>query len=272
METEIPFEITLMLRSHMQMRDVCRHRFSTFDSFAPSANMEGELGFDLPIRNLKGTVYQYKRPKKTANGRSFRIRYSQARKRKLPQLKVLKNFDKKYGPDIAFYALPLVTEHSELNHTLQQTVFVEARAIPNKASVLHVPTGYCEGGRLTSNDSIRVYCSHPQNPVTDYWNDQIDPSHIYGWWDLYEAILDCSLGFRIRWAIDSGDEEAKSYRTKYHDDHDYFSRRDNVQERDFKTIFGLGQQSGRVIARFGDNSDEAFTQPLSEEDYSALTQ
>ena len=268
MEGRTPFEITLMLRSHTQMRDVCRNRISKFDSFAPSANLEGELGFDLEIRNLKGTVFQYKRPHERSKTRSFTIRYSGERKDSLRQLKVLKNYNKRFGGDAAFYAMPLLTEHSDLQETLQRTAFVKARVIPDDASVLHIPPDYCENGRQKSNKSIRAYCSPPDDPTSTHRDVYIDSSHVYGWWNLYEGILDCNLGFRIRWERDD-QEESNSYRSNYHHDHDYYYKDDN-EIFDQKTLFGLGKQTGRVITRFGDDSDTSFSRPLSKDEYRIL--
>ncbi|WP_276411615.1 hypothetical protein [Haloarcula halobia] len=149
----IPYETTLTMQSYVQMRDKAELDF--LDVFTPSTRLERELGWDMEIRNLKGVVFQFKRPKLSKDGtRRFSIRYSNQNPPR--QLATVKNYAVKYGEDIAYYALPLVTEHDELEATLLRTAFVKALAIPEYTSVIHIPKQYCQDGSRNSNESITL--------------------------------------------------------------------------------------------------------------------
>lgn len=249
MAESIPYESTLTMQTYVQMRDQSDLDF--LDVFTPSTNLERELGWDMEIRNLKGVVFQYKRPKLSANGnRRFRVRYSDHDPPR--QLDQMKNYAEKYGEDIAYYGLPLVVEHDDLEATLDRMVFVNAREIPDEASVIHIPEDYCRSGRLQSTDSLEIYCSDPDD--TDNSRDEyLDSDYSYGWNELYDGITNCNIGFQIRSQGSSQDDD-------YHDDHQYYPREDNLDRRGFSRdeLFGLGRDTGRYITRFGSDDDAAF--------------
>lgn len=249
MAESIPYESTLTMQTYVQMRDQSGLDF--LDVFTPSTNLERELGWDMEIRNLKGVVFQYKRPKLSANGnRRFSIRYSDHDPPR--QLDQMKNYAVMYGDDIAYYALPLVVEHDDLEFTLDRMVFLNARVIPDAASVIHIPEDYCRNGRLQSTDSLEVYCSDPEN-TENSWDKYIDSDYSYGWKELYDGIAACSIGFQIRAHGESREET-------YHDEHQYYPKEDNLDRRPFSQAerFGLGQGTGRYITRFGSDDDAAF--------------
>jgi len=250
MSDAIPYETTLTMQSYVQMRDATELDF--LDVFHPSTRLESELGWDMEIRNLKGLVFQYKRPKLSKGGvRRFSVRYS---KQDPPrQLDTVKNYAKKYGEDIAYYALPLVTEHEELGETLDRTAFVKALAIPDHATVIHIPQGYCRDGRCRQRSSLDVHCSYPFN-TNQSWTESIGPSDVLGWKDLYENIEECESGFKIRY-------NGESWRGDYHDDHQYFPHSDEVQREDYtlEELFGLTKEAGPIISRFGTNDDDTFS-------------
>lgn len=246
MSGSLPYETTLTMQTYVQMRDATDLDF--LDVFTPSTRLENELGWDMEIRNLKGVVFQFKRPKLSQRGdRHFSIRYSNQNPPR--QLGVVKNYAKKYGENIAYYALPLVVEHNRLEKTLARTVFVNALEIPEHASVLHIPEDYCRDGRRRSPESISAYCSLPSDP-SDKWNSSIDPSAVFGWKELYEQIEQCNIGFRIRYGGESQSD-------RYHDDHHYYPHDDEYDWTDYTNdeLFGLTQESGPLITRFGSNED-----------------
>mgnify|MGYP000209315261 CR=1 FL=1 len=270
MNEPTPFEITLTLRTHTQMHDICTKRFDRFDSFAPSTNLEGELGFDFQIRNLKGVVFQFKRPKPSKSGtHRFQVRYSNESQPR--QLQRVKNYARKFGEGTAYYALPLVKEHSGLDQALAKTAFVKATGIPEDASIVHIPPDYCEGGRRKSNSAIDVYCSDPDN-TSNNRDRRVSSNEIYGWWDLYERLIDCQAGFRIRWALDNDDGESVSYQQEYHDDRQYLGQKRENEYLTVEDVLGLRTQSGPVIARFGSDTDSAFSTDLTNEELSVLSE
>lgn len=244
-----PYESTLTMQSYVQMRDHTSLDF--LDVFTPSTNLERELGWDMQIRNLKGVVFQYKRPKLSKDGsRRFSVRYSnQDDPRQLDQMK---NWDEKFDKDLSYYALPLVSEHDTLNEALIRTAFVHAVAIPENASVIHVPEDYCYGGNRQSRKPLEVYCSTPSN-TDNNWTETINATDVYGWDGLYEEIIRCNVGFKIRYRGDSWEE-------RYHEDHSYYPIRDNMHWTEYtrKELFGLGKERGPYITRFGSDNDSAF--------------
>jgi hypothetical protein len=242
----IPYETTLTMQSYVQMRDKADLDF--LDVFTPSTRLERELGWDMEIRNLKGVVFQFKRPKLSKDGtRRFSIRYSNQDPPR--QLVTVKNYAVKYGEDIAYYALPLVTKHDELETALLRTAFVKALAIPEYTSVIHIPKQYCQNGTRNLNESITAYCSYPWDTDTR-WKESIAPSDVFGWEDLYERIERCDVGFKIRY-------HGESQRERYHDDHRYLPHNDEEHWTDYSTeeLFGLAQESAPYITRFGSSAD-----------------
>jgi len=249
MSDSIPFETTLTLQSYVQMRDAAGLDF--LDAFMPSTNLERELGWDMGIRNLKGVVFQYKRPKLSKNGdRRFSVRYSNQEPPR--QLDQMKNWNLGYGSDLAYYALPLVTEHDDLDKTLMRTVFVYACAIPKRASVIHIPETYCKDGRRQSTEALSVYCSDPSDTSNNLIGS-IDASDVYGWEDLYDELTQCNAGFKIRY-------QGKSYQDRYHDDHRYYPHRDEAYRADYThdERFGLTRENARYVTRFGSDEDGTF--------------
>lgn len=245
----IPYETTLTMQSYVQMRDATDLDF--LDVFTPSTRLERELGWDMQLRNLKGVVFQYKRPKLSESGtRRFPVRYSGQDPPR--QLATVKNYAKKYGENTAYYAFPLVAEHNELDSTLKRTAFVKALEIPDFASVIHVPVGYCSNGRRQSSEPLEVHCSDPLD-TSNSWTDSIDSAAVLGWAELYEQIKNCTLGFKIRYRGDTWVE-------RYHDDHRYFPHDDEAHWDDYPTaeLFGLTQESGPLVTRFGSDNDEVF--------------
>jgi hypothetical protein len=132
MDNPTPYESTLTMQSYMQMREHTELDF--LDVFTPSTNLERELGWDMQIRNLKGVVFQYKRPKISKDGtRRFSVRYSDQKSPR--QLDQMKNWALKFNGDLSYYALPLVSQHDSLNQILMRTTFIHATAIPDDASI-----------------------------------------------------------------------------------------------------------------------------------------
>lgn len=246
----IPYETTLTMQSYVQMRDATGLDF--LDVFTPSTRLESELGWDMEIRNLKGLVFQYKRPKLSKGGvRRFSVRYSNQDPPR--QLDTVKNYAKKYGEDVAYYALPLVTEHDELGGTLDRTAFVKVLAIPDQASVIQIPQGYCRDGRRRQRSSLDVHCSYPFD-TSHSWTASIGPSDVLGWKDLYENIEECESGFKIRY-------HGESWRDNYHDEHRYFPHDDenHWQNYTLEEHFGLTKEAGPLITRLGTNEDATFS-------------
>ena len=238
-----PYESTLTMQSYVQMRDSTGLDF--LDVFIPSTNLERELGWDMQIRNLKGVVFQYKRPKLSKDGsRRFSVRYSdQDYPRQLDQMKM---WDKVFRRNLSYYALPLVSEHESLDKTLMRTAFINATAIPDEASVIHIPKDYCYGGSRQSRDSLEVYCSTPSN-TDNNWTEKIDATDVYGWDNLYDEILRCNIGFKIRYRGDSWQE-------RYYDN----PNRDDQGEYIREERLGLGKERAPYVTRFGSDDDGAF--------------
>jgi len=249
MSDAIPYETTLTMQSYVQMREATGLDF--LDVFAPSTRLENELGWDMEIRNLKGVVFQYKRPKLSKSGdRRFSVRYSNQDPPR--QLDTVKNYAMKYGDDVAYYALPLVTDHDDLDKTLDRTVFIKALAIPDHASVIHIPDGYCRKGRRQGSASLDAHCSSPFD-TSHHWKGPIDPSDVFGWKDLYERIEGCEIGFKIRYRGETLVDE-------YHDNHQYFPNDDEAHWDNYarEELFGLTKETGPLITRFGSIGDEVF--------------
>jgi hypothetical protein len=215
------------------------------DVFTPSANLERELGWDMQIRNLKGVVFQYKRPKISKNGsRRFSVRYSdQDYPRQLDQMK---NWDKRFNGDPAYYALPLISEHGSLDETLMRTLFVHATAIPDNTSVIHIPEDYCYDGKRQSRESLEVYCSTPGN-TDNNWTNVISVANVYGWKKLYKKIKECKIGFKIRY-------QNESWRDQYYPNWDETRSEGYTQEE----RLGLGKERGPYVTRFGSGDDSVF--------------
>lgn len=249
MAESTPYESTLTMQSYVQMRDHTDLDF--LDVFTPSTNLERELGWDMQIKNLKGVVFQYKRPKVSKGGsRRFSVRYSgQDNPRQLDQMK---NWDKRFSGNLSYYALPLVSEHDSLNKTLMRTTFIQATAIPDDASVIHIPKGYCADGKRQSHKPLEVYCSTPSD-TDNNWTSSINAADIYGWEELYKKIIGCKIGFKIRY-------EGESWEDQYHDDHQYYPKRDNTYWGEYtpEELLGLGKERGPYITRFGSDKDGAF--------------
>lgn len=245
----IPYETTLTMQSYVQMRDATGLDF--LDVFTPSTRLESELGWDMEIRNLKGVVFQYKRPKLSTGGvRRFSVRYSHQDPPR--QLDTVKNYATKFGEDIAYYALPLVTDHDELEETLNRTAFVKALAIPDHASVIHIPQGYCQDGRRQQRQPLEVHCSYPFD-TNHNWMASINPSNVLGWKDLYENIKRCESGFKIRY-------HGESWKEHYHDDHRYFPHDDETHWDNYtvEKLFGLTKEAGPLVTRFGSDDYDIF--------------
>jgi hypothetical protein len=205
----------------------------------------------MQIRNLKGVVFQFKRAKVSNDGtRRFSIRYSDTTPPR--QLDTVRNYAKKFGHSIAYYALPLVTDHSNLNQTLERTAFINALAIPDDASVIHIPESYCSGHQRQQNDSLYVHCSDPSN-TSNTWSNSIEPSAVFGWDELFERITACDAGFKIRY-------RGQSHRGRYHEDHQYFPQNEELHwtNYDRDRLFGLTKESAPVVTRFGSDTDEIF--------------
>ena len=249
MSESTPYESTLTMQSYVQMQDHTRLDF--LDVFTPSTNLERELGWDMQIRNLKGVVFQYKRPKLSKGGtRRFSVRYSsQSVPRQLDQMK---SWDERFSKSLSYYAFPLVSEHDTLDETLMRTAFVNATAIPDDASVIHIPENYCYDGCRQSRDPLKVYCSNPSSTDTNWW-EKINASDVYGWDDFYEEIIGCNAGFKIRY-------RGNSWQERYHNDHRYHSEQDDAYWEGYtrKELFELGKERGPYITRFGSDDDSAF--------------
>lgn len=246
MDTPTPYESTLTMQSYMQMREHTELDF--LDVFTPSTNLERELGWDMQIRNLKGVVFQYKRPKISKDGtRRFSVRYSDQESPR--QLDQMKNWDLKFNGDLSYYALPLVSEHDSLNETLMRTAFIHATAIPDDASMIHIPEDYCFDGRRQSSEPLEIYCSAPSN-TDNNWTDAINAADIYGWDELYERIIRCKVGFKIRYQGDSWKDQYLPYD---------LNRNEILTERYTEgELYGVGKERGPYITRFGSDNDSAF--------------
>ena len=128
--------------------------------FVPSGVEESALGFDMQIQDLKGIAMQFKRPE-NSTPRKFRVRYSNQDPPR--QLDRMRNWELKFGPNAAFYALPLVVDHDDITETLDRTVFIPASSIDELASIIRVPDSYIEGGEQVGGGSVTTYCSHPND-------------------------------------------------------------------------------------------------------------
>lgn len=227
----VPVEKTLTMQSYVQIRDDVDIEF--LDVFIPSTNLESQLGWDMEIRNLKGIVFQFKRPKEYSDGtRKYRTRRSNTDSQR--QLGTMRNYAEKYGTNIAYYALPLVREHGELENTLPRTVFVKANDIPKHTSLVKIPQGYCKDGKTQSDHDLETHCSNPENPREDYWEESIDSSGVFGWQELYAEIMECNVGFRIR-------NDGSNCKEKYN----------NIIQQDLT----VGKDSSICITQLGSNKD-----------------
>jgi hypothetical protein len=130
----------------------------------------------------------------------------------------MRNWELKFGPNAAFYALPLVVDHGELSETLHRTVYIPASSIDEKASVIKVPDGYVKTGEVSSTSPIEVYCSSPIDSSRSYTHE-IPAADALGWKGLKRAIETCEAGFKMRWGNISRFEQ-------YHDDHEWFPRQE----------------------------------------------
>lgn len=249
MSRPTPYESTLTMQSYVQMRDHTDLDF--LDVFTPSTNLERELGWDMQIRNLKGVVFQYKRPKLSKDGsHRFYIRYSdQEYPRQLDQMK---KWNEGFTPNSSYYVLPLVSEHGAIDKTLMRTAFIDATVIPNYASVIHVPEDYCSDGSRQSRDPLEVYCSVPSN-TDNNWTEKINATAVYGWNELYKDITDCNIGFKIR---SQGNSLKHNY---YHPEERRLSLEDiNLKNCTLKELLGLQKEQGAYITRFGSDDDGTF--------------
>ncbi len=241
-----PLESELMMTAYSQLGQDLSDHISHLDAFVPSGIEENDLGFDIQIPYLKGLVFQFKRPKPD-DPRRFTLRYSEQRPPR--QLDNMRNWETKYGPSAAFYALPLVVDHDDLGKTLQKTAFVPASEFDSWASVARVPADYIEQGERVQDEPVDIYCSDPYD-TSDSYTDSIDHSKVMGWKDLKEGIKDCPVGFRMRWQDDP-------YTNQYHDDHVWYpdSERDwDYEDMEFDNLF-IGRQ-GPTLTRIG--AEEEF--------------
>lgn len=246
MDNPTPYESTLTMQSYMQMREHTELDF--LDVFTPSTNLERELGWDMQIRNLKGVVFQYKRPKISKDGtRRFSVRYSDQKSPR--QLDQMKNWALKFNGDLSYYALPLVSQHDSLNQILMRTTFIHATAIPDDASMIHIPEDYCSDGKRQSSEPLEIYCSAPSN-TDNNWTDAINAADIYGWNELYVRIIQCKVGFKIRYQGDSWKDQYLPYD---------LNRNEILTERYTEgELYGVGKERGPYITRFGSDNDSAF--------------
>jgi hypothetical protein len=220
-----PLEYELMMTSYTQLGREFSDDVDHLDAFVPSGIEENQLGFDIQVPYLKGIAFQFKRPK-NASPRRFRVRYSNQDPPR--QLDRMQNWELKFGPNAAFYALPLVTAHENLSQTLHRTIFIPASAIHPRASVIRIPERYVEDGEITSRSSIEVYCSHP-NETSRSFTTSIAAADVYGWNELKEAIQACESGFKMRW-------DGSSCYKNYHDDHRWYPRPDDNWDEELPKV------------------------------------
>jgi hypothetical protein len=213
-----PLEYELMMTSYTQLGREFSDDVDHIDAFVPLGIEESELGFDIQIPYLKGIAFQFKRPK-SGSPRRFRVRYSDQDPPR--QLDRMRNWELKFGPNAAFYALPLVVDHGELSETLHRTEYIPASSTDEKASVIRVPDGYIKTGEVSSTSPIEVYCSSPIDSSRSYTHE-IPAADVLGWKGFKRAIETCEAGFKMRWDNTSRFEQ-------YHDDHGWFPR----QEKNF---------------------------------------
>lgn len=218
-----PIEYELMMSSYTQMgqefsdEDGVNH----LDAFVPSGVEENELGFDIQIPYLKGIAFQFKRPKNDSP-RRFSVRYSNQEPPR--QLDRMLNWDLKFGPNAAFYALPLVVAHKNLSRTLHRTVYLPASKIDEYASIVRVPEGYVEDGEVNGTSDIEVYCSYPDDTSYNY-TTTISPADVFGWKELKKEVVECRAGFRMR-------ADGESLYADYGDEHDWYPRFDENLDQD----------------------------------------
>lgn len=208
-----PLEYELMMSTYTQIGQDFSDQVDHLDAFVPSGVEENELGFDMQIPYLKGVAFQFKRPK-GGDPRRFSLRYSNQDPPR--QLDRMRNWELKFGPNAAFYALPLVVEHDSLAETLRRTAFIAASKIDPMASIVRLPSNLIQNGKREPGQSIDVYCSHPNNPRNNR-TENIRATEVLGWEGLKEKLRECTAGFRLRW------NEASCF-DQYHDDHDWYPR------------------------------------------------
>lgn len=233
-----------MMTAYSQIGQDLSNQVSHLDAFVPSGVEENKLGFDIQIPFLKGLVFQFKRPKPD-NPRRFNLRYSDQSPPR--QLDRMKNWEAKYGPSAAFYALPLIIDHNNLRKTLNRTAFIPASEIDGDASVIRISEGYVEQGEGVQDEPVEIYCSNPRN-TSDSRTEFVDSSKVLGWKDLKDGIKNCNAGFVMR-------SHGESYIGRYHNDHIWNPEDiDEWDEEEFESLF-IGRQSP-TLTRIG--SEEVF--------------
>jgi hypothetical protein len=187
-----PSENTLTVNATHQMLSDLENSFQTLAVLSPSRKMENVLGYDVQLPLQKSVVFQYKRPytAKTDNKRRFKMDKGQWR-----------TLVSIYSRGEAFFTFPTVIDPSDLNATLENTVFVDVHGLKYNTSLVYVPqnpSGASKTPRVEAK--IRNGRKYP-----------VFSKHIYTWSDLVDEISECRIGVRFR---DNGDQTREFSRFK----------------------------------------------------------
>lgn len=189
-----PVEGTLVNQTHMQMKDYLD--MDHLQAVESSNDLEKKVGWDAQVQNLKGIVFQYKRPVDDDGNLRFSVRNANLDELDDTQLKSMKSYANVFGRDVAYYALPPIRDMGNLTETLERTLFINAHDIPGNASVIKgISKDYCSDFVRKGGEPLKVHCSTSHD---DKWDEEIPPSDVLGWEDLVGKLTECTIGFKIR--------------------------------------------------------------------------
>ncbi|WP_254768039.1 hypothetical protein [Salinilacihabitans rarus] len=134
---DTPFEISLTLNAISQALELTKPPYTSTAAVAPSSQLENALGYDVELPFLKSLFLQFKRPY-ILNYRKRPFSFHTDHPGQLDTLLKLANI----LPRTVFYSLPLVETESELDRTLENTLFVKVDCLKKNTSRIRVHRNY----------------------------------------------------------------------------------------------------------------------------------
>jgi hypothetical protein len=126
------------------MMELTKPSYTSTAAIAPSSRAENALGYDVELPFLKSLFLQFKRP----HILDYRCKPFSFHTDHPGQLETLRKLADKL-PRTVFYSLPLIRRDSELEKTLERTLFVQVGCLKANTSRIRVHREFYLGGHWT---------------------------------------------------------------------------------------------------------------------------
>lgn len=145
-----PFEKSLTLNATSQMLELTKPPYDSTAAVAPSSRLENALGYDVELPFLKSVYLQFKRPY-ILNYRHSPFSFHTDHPGQLQTLRELADVI----PRTVFYSLPLVETDSDLDETLEKTLFIKVECLKADTSRIRIYRDYSRRGEWQV-DTVRA--------------------------------------------------------------------------------------------------------------------